>query len=47
VVSLRYFAGLSESETATALSCPIGTVKSRMSRALDQLRVALGEEVVL
>ena len=47
VVLLRYFAGLSENETAAALSCPIGTVKSRMSRALDQLRIALGEEVAL
>jgi RNA polymerase sigma-70 factor, ECF subfamily len=47
IVSLRYFAGLSESETADVLSCPIGTVKSRLSRALDQLRVALGEEVAL
>ena len=47
VVSLRYFAGLSESETAEALSCPIGTVKSRLSRALNQLRTALGEEVAL
>ncbi|MDQ1477841.1 MAG: hypothetical protein QOE62_3070, partial [Actinomycetota bacterium] len=27
VVALRYFAGLSESETAEALSCPLGTAK--------------------
>ncbi len=45
VVALRYFAGLSESETAVALSCPTGTAKSRLSRGLDLLRVALGEEV--
>jgi RNA polymerase sigma-70 factor, ECF subfamily len=47
VVSLRYFAGLSESEMAEALSCPIGTVKSRLSRAMNQLRITLGEEVAL
>lgn len=47
VVVLRYFAGLSESETAHALSCPPGTAKSRLSRALDHLRVALGEDVTL
>lgn len=47
VVALRYFAGLSESETAEALSCPLGTAKSRLSRALTLLRSQLGEEVTL
>jgi RNA polymerase sigma factor (sigma-70 family) len=47
VVSLRFFAGLSESETAEVLDCPLGTAKSRLSRALDALRAALGEEVML
>jgi RNA polymerase sigma-70 factor (ECF subfamily) len=47
VVTLRYFAGLSESETAEALSCPLGTAKSRLSRALNLLRAQLGEEVTL
>jgi RNA polymerase sigma factor (sigma-70 family) len=45
VVALRYFAGLSESETAEALSCPLGTAKSRLSRALNLLRADLGEGV--
>jgi RNA polymerase sigma factor (sigma-70 family) len=45
IVALRFFAGLSESETAQVLSCPLGTAKSRLSRALDLLRIALGEEV--
>jgi RNA polymerase sigma factor (sigma-70 family) len=44
VVALRFFAGLTESETAEALSCPPGTAKSRLSRALDALRIALGDE---
>jgi RNA polymerase sigma-70 factor (ECF subfamily) len=43
VVAARYFIGLSEAETATALSLPTGTVKSRLSRALGRLRDALGE----
>jgi RNA polymerase sigma-70 factor (ECF subfamily) len=47
IVALRYFAGLTESEAAEVLACPAGTAKSRLSRALDQLRAALGEEVRL
>jgi RNA polymerase sigma factor (sigma-70 family) len=47
VVALRFFGALSEIETAAALSCPVGTAKSRLSRALSLLRVALGEEVTL
>jgi RNA polymerase sigma-70 factor (ECF subfamily) len=41
VVTCRYFLELSEGETATVLNCPRGSVKSRLSRALDRLRVAL------
>ena len=37
VVVLRYFAGLSEQQTAAALEIPPGTVKSRLSRALAHL----------
>jgi RNA polymerase sigma-70 factor (ECF subfamily) len=45
VVSCRHFLGLSEDETSTALGVPVGTVKSRLSRALARLRVSLAEEV--
>ncbi len=41
VISCRYFAGLNERETATALGCRPGPVKSRTSRALGRLRAAL------
>ena len=44
-IACRYLLELSEEETAAALDCPRGTVKSRVSRALDRLRVELGEEV--
>jgi len=38
VIFLRYFLDLSEAETATALGCRKGTVKSRLSRGLERLR---------
>lgn len=41
VVACRYLVGLSEAETAQVAGCPRGTVKSRLSRALGRLRVAL------
>jgi RNA polymerase sigma factor (sigma-70 family) len=44
-IACRYLLQLSEEETAAALDCPRGTVKSRVSRALERLREELGEEV--
>ena len=41
VVVLRYFADLSTAEVANALGVREGTVKSRLSRALEQMREAL------
>ncbi|MCU1589602.1 MAG: polymerase sigma-E factor [Frankiales bacterium] len=38
VVVLRYYQQLSERETADALDCSLGTVKSRANRALEALR---------
>ena len=38
VLAYRYFAGLSEGETALALGVAVGTVKSRTARALARLR---------
>lgn len=41
VIASRFFLDLSEAETAVALGCPPGTIKSRTSRALDRLRQRL------
>jgi RNA polymerase sigma-70 factor (ECF subfamily) len=40
VVACRYFLDLSEEETAAALGVRRGTVKSRLSRALERMREA-------
>lgn len=45
-IVLRYFEQLSEAETAEALDCSVGTVKSQTSRALVTLRRAMTAEVL-
>ena len=44
VIILRFFAGLSQAETAAALEVPQGTVATRQRRALQLLRLELREE---
>ena len=44
-VACRYFLQLSEEETAAALGVRRGTVKSRISRALERLREGLEQEL--
>ncbi|MGI8608760.1 MAG: RNA polymerase sigma factor [Candidatus Dormibacteria bacterium] len=41
VVAARYFLDLTTDESASALRCPSGTIKSRLSRALERLRACL------
>ena len=40
---LRYYEDLSEAETAAALGCSLGSVKSQTHHALKRLRAVLGE----
>ncbi|CAM3637661.1 SigE family RNA polymerase sigma factor [Nocardioides zeicaulis] len=44
VLVLRYFDDLSVADTAAALGCSTGTVKSQTARALERLRAALTTE---
>jgi RNA polymerase sigma-70 factor (sigma-E family) len=39
VIVLRYYEDLTETQTAEALGCSVGTVKSQASRGLDRLRL--------
>ena len=47
VVVLFYFEGLSLLEISWVLSCPLGTVKSRLHRACEMLRQDLGRDARL
>jgi RNA polymerase sigma factor (sigma-70 family) len=42
VVVLRFYDDLTEADIARILGINIGTVKSQLARALEQLRVSLG-----
>jgi len=41
VIACRYFLELTTQETARVIGSPVGTVKSRLSRALDRLKAAI------
>lgn len=43
----RFYQGLDIADTAAALSCSIGTVKSQTNRGLAALRAILGEQVTV
>lgn len=45
VVVLRYYADLTEAQTAQALNVSTGTVKSQNAKALARLREVLGEDL--
>ena len=45
IVVLHYFLGLPLTDVAATLGIPIGTVKSRLHRALGEMRIAVGAEL--
>lgn len=44
VLVLAYFAGLSQTQIATATGAPVGTVKKRVRLGLQELRAALDSQ---
>lgn len=44
-VVLRYYEGLSEEQTAEAMGCRVGTVKSQVSRGISRLAAVLDDDV--
>jgi len=45
VLVLRYYEDLTEADTAAALGCSVGTVKSQSHAAIKRLRLTLGDPV--
>lgn len=46
-IVLRYYEDLTERQTAEAMGCAVGTVKSQVAAGLSRLRVELGDTVDL
>ena len=44
---LRFYEDLSEAQTAEAMNCAVGTVKSQVSAGLTKLRALVGDELLL
>jgi len=44
---LRFYEDLTEAQTADAMGCALGTVKSQVSAGLKKLREQLGDDVEL
>jgi RNA polymerase sigma factor (sigma-70 family) len=44
IVVLHYFLGMPLTEVAASLGIPVGTVKSRLHRALGEMRIAIAAD---
>jgi DNA-directed RNA polymerase specialized sigma24 family protein len=46
-IVLRYYEDHTEAQTAEAMNCAVGTVKSQVSAGLTKLRALVGDELLL
>jgi RNA polymerase sigma-70 factor (sigma-E family) len=46
-IVLRFYEDLTEAQTAEAMNCAVGTVKSQVSAGLAKLRAMVGDELLL
>ncbi len=46
-IVLRYYEDLTEAQTAEAMGCAVGTVKSQVAQGLKRLRAQIGDDVDL
>jgi RNA polymerase sigma-70 factor (sigma-E family) len=46
-IVLRYYEDLSEAQTAEAMGCAVGTVKSQVAQGLKRLRAQIGDDAEL
>lgn len=46
-IVLRYYEDLSEAQTAAAMGCAVGTVKSQVSQGIKRLREQMGQDTEL
>ncbi len=45
VIELAYFEGLTQKQIAERIDSPLGTVKARIRRGVDKLRISINDNI--